>query len=114
MGEVSGVLFTVVNSLLSPQKEGMIDFVMMNPRIMKRWHTLAHAAGLSGRVEVIKARIRQEGRDMDEHVAEFLREWIEQKPEAATLGGLISLLRDQKFNDTALKLEEGTFKKRCT
>jgi len=94
--------------------EEMIDFVMMNPRIMKRWHTLAHAAGLSGRVEVIKARIRQEGRDMDEHVAEFLREWIEQKPEAATLGGLISLLRDQKFNDTALKLEEGTFKKRRT
>lgn len=92
--------------------EEMIEFVMMNPRIMKRWHSLAHSAGLSNRVEVIKARIRSEGRDHDEHVAEFLREWIEHKPEAATLGGLINLLKDQKFNDTALKLEEGTYKKR--
>jgi len=92
--------------------EEMIEFVMMNPRIMKRWQNLAHAAGLSGRVEVIKARIRTEGRDWDEHVAEFLREWMEQKPEAATLGGLINLLKDQRFNDTALKLEEGSFKKR--
>jgi len=92
--------------------EEMIEFVMMNPRIMKRWQNLAHAAGLSGRVEVIKARIRTEGRDLDEHVAEFLREWMEQKPEAATLGGLINLLKDQRFNDTAQKLEEGTFKKR--
>merc|ERR1719369_1632285 len=81
--------------------EEMIEFVMMNPRIMKRWQNLAHAAGLSGRVEVIKARIRTEGRDWDEHVAEFLREWMEQKPEAATLGGLINLLKDQRFNDTA-------------
>lgn len=92
--------------------EEMIEFVMMNPRIMKRWHSLAHSAGLSNRVEVIKARIRSEGRDHDEHVAEFLREWMEHKPEAATLGGLINLLKDQKFNDTALKLEEGSYKKR--
>jgi len=92
--------------------EDMIEFVMTNSRIMKRWHTLAHSSGLSHRVEVIKARIRSEGRDHDEHVAEFLREWMEQKPEAATLRGLISLLKDQKFNDTALKLEDGSFKKR--
>jgi len=92
--------------------EEIIEFVMQNPRIMKRWNNLAHSVGLSHRVEVIKARIRSEGRDHDEHVAEFLREWIEQKPETATLGGLINLLKDQKFNDTALKLEEGTFKKR--
>ena len=92
--------------------EEMIEFVMMNPRIMKRWYSLAHSAGLSHRVEVIKARIRSEGRDHDEHVGEFLREWAEQKPEAANLGGLINLLKGQKFNDTALKLEDGTFRKR--
>eukprot|EP00092_Neocalanus_flemingeri_P002691 GFUD01002881.1.p1 GENE.GFUD01002881.1~~GFUD01002881.1.p1 ORF type:complete len:507 (+),score=134.89 GFUD01002881.1:50-1570(+) len=94
--------------------EEMIEFVMVNPRIMKRWQNLAHSVGLSHRVEVIKARIRSEGRDHDEHVGEFLREWAEQKPEAATLGGLINLLKDQKFNDTALKLEDGTFRKRRT
>jgi len=91
--------------------EEMINFVMLNPRIMKRWQSLAHSTGLSDRVEVIKARIRNEGRDHDEHVGEFLREWKEQKPETATLGGLVHLLKTQKFNDTALKLEDGTYKK---
>ncbi len=30
-------------------------------------------AGLSGRVPVIQARIRAEGRDFDEHISEFIR-----------------------------------------
>ena len=68
--------------------EEMIEFVKSNPRVMRRWQSLAHAAGLSHRVEVIKARIRSEGRDLDEHVEEFLREWMEYRPEQATLAGL--------------------------
>ena len=73
--------------------EEMIEFVKMNPRVMRRWQSLAHSAGLSHRVEVIKARIRSEGRDMDEHVEEFLREWMEYRPEAASLAGLIEKKR---------------------
>ena len=38
---------------------------------------------------MIKARIRSEGRDMDEHVEEFLREWMEDRPESASLTGFI-------------------------
>ena len=37
---------------------------------------------------MIKARIRSEGRDMDEHVEEFIREWMEFRPETASLAGL--------------------------
>ena len=92
--------------------EEMINFVKNNPRVVRKWHSLAHAAGLSSRVEVIKHRIRSEGRDFDEHVEEFIREWMEMIPEKATLGGLIRLLRDLHFNDTALKLESGSYNKR--
>ncbi len=35
------------------------------------WNLLQ--AGLSGRVPVIQARIRAEGRDFDEHISEFIR-----------------------------------------
>ena len=65
---------------------------------------------------------------MDEHVEEFLREWMEFRPETASLAGLINknrnidlknlsiglvrLLRDQHFNDTALKLENGSYRRR--
>ena len=91
--------------------EEMITFVKNNPRVMRKWHSLAHAAGLSSRVEVIKARIRSENRDFDEHLEEFLREWIERSPERATLGGLVRILRDLQFNDTALKLESGRYKR---
>jgi len=92
--------------------EEMIEFVMQNPRVMRKWQSLAHSVGMSHRVEVIKDRVRRDGRDLDENVAEFLREWIELKPEVANLGGLINLLKSQNFNDTALKLEEGSYKKR--
>ena len=79
---------------------------------------------------MIKARIRSEGRDMDDHVEEFIREWMECRPESASLAGfinrdnfclfiiinfstgLVRLLRDQHFNDTALKLENGSYKGR--
>ena len=66
---------------------------------------------------------------MDEHVEEFIREWMEYRPESASLAGfinrdktlfetgifftgLVRLLRDQHFNDTALKLENGSYKRR--
>ena len=67
---------------------------------------------------------------MDEHVEEFIREWMEYRPESASLSGfinrdknffwksefistgLVRLLRDQHFNDTALKLENGSYKRR--
>ena len=32
--------------------EEMIEFVKRNPRVMRRWQSLAHSAGLSHRVEV--------------------------------------------------------------
>ena len=92
--------------------EQMINFVKKNSIILRRWQSLAHAAGLSHRVEVIKARVRGEGGDLDQHVAELIREWVEESPETANLGGLIKLLREQSFNDTALKLENGTYCKK--
>ena len=46
-------------STVSSQAEGdveiseeMIEFVKRNPRVMRRWQSLAHSAGLSHRVEV--------------------------------------------------------------
>ena len=92
--------------------EQMINFVKKNSIILRRWQSLAHTAGLSHRVEVIKARVRGEGGDLDQHVAELIREWVEEFPETANLGGLIKLLREQNFNDTALKLENGTYCKK--
>lgn len=92
--------------------EDMIEFVSANPRIMKRWHCLANQIGMSNRVPVIQSRIRMEGRDHDEHVGELIREWMERKPGEATVGGLVKLLRSQKFNDTAEKIEDGTFIKK--
>lgn len=92
--------------------EDMIEYVSMNPRIMKRWHCLANQIGMSNRVPVIQSRIRMEGRDHDEHVGELIREWMERKPGEATVGGLVKLLRSQKFNDTAEKIQDGTFMKK--
>ena len=65
----------------------VISFLKTNPRIIRGWQSLAHSVGLSHRVEVIKARIRADGRDLDDHVEEFIREWIEMCPETATLSG---------------------------
>lgn len=92
--------------------EDMIEFISANPRIMKRWHCLANQIGMSNRVPVIQSRIRMEGRDHDEHVGELIREWMERKPGEATVGGLVKLLRSQKFNDTAEKIQDGTFIKK--
>jgi len=92
--------------------EDMIEYVASNPMIMRRWQNLAHQAGLSNRVPVIQSRIRQDGRDFDEHIAEFIREWTERKPGEATLPGLINILRKLRFNDTAGRLEDGSFKKK--
>ena len=90
--------------------EEVINYLKTNPRIMRKWQSLAHSVGLTDRVEVIKARIRAEGRDYDDHVEEFIREWIENSPERANMQGLLRLLRDLKFNDTALKIETGSYK----
>lgn len=92
--------------------EEVIQFVSENPRIMRRWQNLAHQAGLSARVPVIQARIRADGRDFDEHIAEFIREWVERRPGEASLGGLVRLLRSCQFNDTAARLEDGGYRKR--
>ena len=92
--------------------EQMINFLKKNSIILRRWQSLAQSAGLSHRVEIIKARVRAEGGDLDQHVAELVREWVEEFPETANLGGLINLLREQNFNDTALKLENGTYCKK--
>ena len=34
----------------------MIDFVKKNPRILRKWQSLAHSVGMSDRVEVIKVK----------------------------------------------------------
>lgn len=92
--------------------EEMIQFVSENPRIMRRWQSLAHQAGMSARVPIIQARIRMDGRDHDEHIVEFIREWTERMPGEATVSGLVKLLRSQKFNDSAEKIEDGSFLKK--
>jgi len=92
--------------------EEMLEYVSSNPLIMKKWQSLAHQTGLSSRVPVIQARIRGEGRDFDEHVTEFFREWMERKPGEATIGGLISLLRKLRFNETAMRIEDGSYRKK--
>ena len=54
---------------------------------------------------MIKARIRSEGRDMDEHVEEFLREWMEYRPESASLSGFINRVKNF-FGDLNLFLQD--------
>jgi len=95
--------------LAEPLTEDMISLVVRSPAVVRRWQVLARRAGLANRIQVIQGRIRAEGRDHDEHVSDMLREWIELKPEAATLGGLIEILRKESFNDTALKLQNGKY-----
>jgi len=92
--------------------EEILEYISSNPLIMKKWQSLAHQTGLTSRVPVIQARIRGEGRDFDEHVTEFFREWMERKPGEATIGGLISLLRKLRFNETAMRIEDGSYKKK--
>ena len=92
--------------------EPAIQFVQSNPRVMRRWSQLAHALGLTHRVEVIKARVRRDGGDLDEHVGEVLREWQEERGREATLPSLVRVLRGQGFNDTAERLEDGSYLKR--
>ena len=72
----------------------VISFLKNNPRLIRGWQSLAHSVGLSHRVEVIKARIRADGRDLDDHVEEFIREWTEMCPETATLQGDIMSLHE--------------------
>lgn len=111
LSEVSSLQSRDLN-LQAEISEQMINFVKKNSIILRRWQSLAHSAGLSHRVEIIKARVRAEGGDLDQHVTELIREWVEEFPESANLGGLINLLREQNFNDTALKLENGTYCKK--
>ena len=77
--------------------EEVINYLKTNPRIMRKWQSLAHSVGLTDRVEVIKARIRAEGRDYDDHVEEFIREWIENSPERATMQGEMNKVK-KKYN----------------
>jgi hypothetical protein len=94
-------------------EEAAIQFVQSNPRVMRRWQSLAHQLGLGpGRVEVIRHRVRQQGGDLDEHVGEAVREWQEQEGRAATLAQLGRHLRKLGFNDTADRLEDGSYLKR--
>jgi len=92
--------------------EEMIEFVMANPRVMRGYTKLAHQAGLTSRLPVIKMRIMSEMRDHDEFVAEILREWKERSPGDATRVGLVKILRALNFNDTAMKIEDGSFNKK--
>ncbi|XP_023343992.1 uncharacterized protein LOC111713371 [Eurytemora carolleeae] len=92
--------------------EEIIEYVSRNPMIMTKWQNLAHQVGLSSLVPVIKARIRQDGRDYDEHISEFIREWTERNPGEATVRGLICVLRKLRFNDTAGRIEDGSFRKK--
>jgi len=93
-------------------EEPAIQFVSRNVRVMKRWQSLAHQLGLTDSVEIIKHRVRASGGDLDEHVGEVLREWKGERPGEATLVGLVTNLRALGFNDTALKLEDGSYLKR--
>jgi len=92
--------------------EEMIEFVMANPRVMRGYTKLAHHCGLTNRLPVIQMRVREEMRDHDELVGEVLREWKERSPGEATRRGLIRVLRALHFNDTAMKIEDGSFNKR--
>jgi len=100
-----------VEAELEDLEEPAIQFVARS-RVMRRWQSLAHQLGLTDSVEIIKHRVRASGGDLDEHVGEVLREWKDLRGTEATLGGLVTNLRALGYNDTANRLEDGSYLKR--
>lgn len=90
--------------------ESVIQFVAASPRVMKSWTKLAYQLDLSDKVEIIRHRVRSSGGDLDEYVGEVLREWREEMGPEATVPALCSNLKKLRLNDTAMKLEDGSYK----
>jgi len=90
--------------------ESVIQFVASSPRVMKSWTKLAYQLDLSDKVEIIRHRVRSSGGDLDEYVGEVLREWREEVGPEATVPLLCSNLKRLRLNDTAMKLEDGSYK----
>jgi len=90
--------------------ESVIQFVAASPRVMKSWTKLAYQLDLADKVEIIRHRVRSSGGDLDEYVGEVLREWREEIGPEATVPALCSNLKKLRFNDTAMRLEDGSYK----
>ena len=90
--------------------ESVIQYVAASPRVMKSWTKLAHQLDLSDKVEIIRHRVRSSGGDLDEYVGEVLREWREEVGPEATVPVLCANLKKLRLNDTAMRLEDGSYK----
>ncbi|KAK3927891.1 Tumor necrosis factor receptor type 1-associated DEATH domain protein [Frankliniella fusca] len=82
----------------------MMTKVRRNHRVVKRWSTLAHALGMTRVVHTLRMRIIINGEDVDACVLHLLEEWKGTHPKEATLGRLVSALREDGFNDVADEL----------
>ena len=90
--------------------ESVIQFVAASPRVMKSWTKLAYQLDLSDKEEIIRHRVRSSGGDLDEYVGEVLREWREELGPEATVPALCLNLKKLRLNDTAMRLEDGSYK----
>lgn len=79
----------------------MMTVVRRNHRVVRKWSTLAHILGMSKIVHTLRMRMVMSGEDADACVLHLLEEWKGAQPKEATLGRLISALREEEFNDVA-------------
>ncbi|XP_026278997.1 uncharacterized protein LOC113206925 isoform X2 [Frankliniella occidentalis] len=86
----------------------MMTKVRRNHRVVKRWSTLAHSLGMTPVVHILRQRMVTNGEDVDACVLHLLEEWKGAHPKKATLGRLVTVLREDGFNDVADELE-GTY-----
>lgn len=83
----------------------IMTVVRRNHRIVRKWSTLAHILGMSKIVHTLRMRMVMSGEDADACVLHLLEEWKGARPKEATLGRLISVLREEEFNDVADELD---------
>ncbi|XP_034242829.1 uncharacterized protein LOC117646165 isoform X2 [Thrips palmi] len=91
------------NQTITPE---MMTIVRRNHRVVRKWSTLAHILGMTKIVHTLRMRMVMSGEDADACVLYLLEEWKGGQPKEATLGRLISALREEEFNDVADELEE--------
>lgn len=78
-----------------------MTIVRRNHRVVRKWSSLAHILGMTPIVHTLRMRMVINGEDLDACVLHLLEEWKGAQPKEATLGTLISALREEDFNDVA-------------
>lgn len=79
----------------------MMAMLSKNYRVAQRWTNLAHSLQLDSHIAPIRIRILLYHEDLNLCITYLLKEWESQCPNTANLGNLLSVLRENSFNDVA-------------